>query len=699
MFRTDVQRPLVVGRGLRVTACLLLLALLPAGGMLCGSPFNVPVATDPTVAALLAPAPRLPMGFYDYFGTLKTPAEARQLVIDAGLDSSVPSNFERIGLVLIDEALVREGRDHFFRGFLGDPFTQNHILGLAPFGRTVFELALDSFNPLADPNGVVSFFRDAIMTALLRPKLATTNFQVLLTRPLRIGSKEFPAGTIIDTGADVAAGEAVPVGFENGNVSCAVCHAAVDPMTGQVVPGAPNLDLNLGLIIALSTNSAGVFLKLDQTALDPLDPKYPPTGRLILDSKDNLVRLPDPVAYERSVDDYLLTIPRGGFDAGPDGATSLTKTPDSFVFGEGGMAWDGGFRIGPFAGVAAFSNAVHSFEVNLLSPFRFSDITAGVDPEVYLGVVLQNASDPSIRIPDGVKPSQWLAQQAPGAERDRLLELSSFPSATLFSLNSLVFSEPGKKFMRTVNAAAAFQSSLAVPPNRTPENQAALASGAVIRGAEVFLAAGCNGCHPPPFFTNGQIVSNDVIKANPVRGKARLAVGPFLVESVIPSFDQMVPLPPIPNQLTIPPDPLTGSNLVLPPGLDTPAGGYKVTGLLGTYLKAPYLHDGGVAVGPDALQINPDGSFQIVNLDAVGVAGTLRRNGPVSAANSLRALLDRDLREAVVTLNGFDPNLTSLGIEGKGHEFWVDPGAGFTYQQQSDLIRFLLALDDNPGAF
>ena len=38
------------------------------------------IPDDPAVAALFAPAPRLPVGFYDYFGSLKSPTEARQMV-------------------------------------------------------------------------------------------------------------------------------------------------------------------------------------------------------------------------------------------------------------------------------------------------------------------------------------------------------------------------------------------------------------------------------------------------------------------------------------------------------------------------------------------------------------------------------------------------------------------------------------------
>jgi hypothetical protein len=39
----------------------------------------------------------------------------------------------------------------------------------------------------------------------------------------------------------------------------------------------------------------------------------------------------------------------------------------------------------------------------------------------------------------------------------------------------------------------------------------------------------------------------------------------------------------------------------------------------------------------------------------------------------------------------------SRGIDGSGHAYWVDQKAGFTTQEQTDLIQFLLSLDDNPA--
>ena len=668
-------------------------------GMTCnGQPLLTP--DDPVLADMLAPAPQQPTGFYDYFGSLKTPTEARAMVADAELDASVPSNYDRVGLVKITEKLIERGRDVFFNQSLGDPSTLLNLLSFgSAFGKSGLQIVGDSYSPDGDPEGVLSFIRDLAFASLLSGSEPTTNLRVRLFRDLIIGSQTFPAGSWMDTGLDIPRGGLIPVGFEGGVLSCALCHAAVDPVTGERIDGAPNTDLNVSLFLALSPNNTAGFLRFDQSELDPLDPKFSRTGRTIIDSNGDSVQLPDPIEFERAVDDFILSIPMGSFEAAPDGTAAITKIPDAFTFGEGGMGWDGGFQVGPFGGVAAFSNAVHAVEINVLGPAAISEVVAGIDPEVYLGLVLQNAPDPALRVPDGVKPSQWLAENAPGIERRFLVELPSFPNFSLMSINGLMFSRPGEPFMHAVNAMAAYQNSLTVPANRSGDNFTAIESGAVLRGAEVFNAAGCNSCHTPPYYTNGEIISNDVLEANAARGRNRFTFRDRVVDSVIYAFDQMVPLANDAVTLQVPPAPGTADNLSQPSPLEQNAGGYKVIGLLGTYLKAPYLHDGGVAVAADALRIAADGSYTVINSESLGVPGTLQQGRHADAYNSLRALLDRDLRQMVVDRNRADADLQRVNVEGCGHHFWVDPQGGFSYQDQSDLIDFLMALDDHPGAF
>ena len=41
-------------------------------------------------------------------------------------------------------------------------------------------------------------------------------------------------------------------------------------------------------------------------------------------------------------------------------------------------------------------------------------------------------------------------------------------------------------------------------------------------------------------------------------------------------------------------------------------------------------------------------------------------------------------------------DLQRANVDGSGHNYWVDQKAGFTTQDQTDLIQFLLSLDDDP---
>ncbi|HVP11700.1 MAG TPA: hypothetical protein VMV94_11000 [Phycisphaerae bacterium] len=681
-----------------VTAVVLVLVLAGVGcDTLWLALTPIPNCTDPVICSLLAPAPTLPVGFYDYYGSPKSPGEAQSLVVAAGLDPTVPSNFARIGLIQISEQLISDGRDRFFNQLLGDPASIGQIFAETNQFFALNPNNLAPVNPADDPSGVLAFRRQALLTILLRPRLAETNLKVRPDRDLRLGSSVFPAGSEVSTGMDIAAGETIPVGAQNGGVSCASCHASVDPATGRTVIGRANFDLNIGLFLALSSNTTSSFLRFNKSQIDPFDPRFPPTGRRIIDSQGHTVQLPDPAALEAAVDDIVLAIPPGGFDAAADATTAVSKIPDCFVFGEGGMGWDGGFQIGPFGGVAALTSAVHAFEINFLSPATVSRLVADLDPEVYLGLVLQNAGDPALRLPDDVRPSEWLQQQFPNAERGVLLDLPGYPAPSLFSLNGLVFSPPNETFMYSALALSAFQQSLTVPPNTSLENQVNLHSGAVLRGAEVFRAANCISCHPPPYFTNGSIIPYSEIRTSPKRAKNRRIYEGRLVEAIVPSFDQSVPLAPNPSLIALPPAPGTSSNLLLPPGLDNPDGGYKVTGLLGTYFKAPYLHDGSIASTAEAIRVSPDGSYAVLDRSGIGIPGTSKAGKAIHAGNSLRLLLDHDLRQILLENNASDPTLVTNGVEGVGHEFYVDPANGFSYQQQMDLIAFLLALDDNPG--
>ncbi|GAA3322200.1 hypothetical protein GCM10020331_041120 [Ectobacillus funiculus] len=61
-------------------------------------------------------------------------------------------------------------------------------------------------------------------------------------------------GTYVPLGVKFVVDE----GRMKAGVSCAACHASVDGK-GNVLPGIPNTDLNIGLILAMGSNSASYF--------------------------------------------------------------------------------------------------------------------------------------------------------------------------------------------------------------------------------------------------------------------------------------------------------------------------------------------------------------------------------------------------------------------------------------------------------
>ena len=648
-----------------------------------------PAAATATVA-LLAPAPRQPVGFYDYFGQLLAPQNAARLVRQRGLDPRQPESYERVGAVQITQELIDQGENIFLNRRIGDTLGLQRIFGFAPgFLRVAPELA----TAIADLKG--------------QP---TTNLIITLQNDLTIGSRTFPKGTPIPTGLDVERGGLAPIGFAGGNLTCAACHVTLSP-SGEKLKGVPNGDLAIPLIIALAQNSAAGFARL---TFNPLDPQYQGNGKTIIDSNGNSVELPDPQKFEQAFDDAVLAVPYGQFESSPDGIDNTTQIPSIFTFKTQPYLADGQFAVGPFAGLTAITNAVHSSEINLLAAAQLSAATIGVDREVYLGTVLQNAVDPRLRLPDGVKPSEWLRQVAPDPTQGELESqvpapgTGSYPNLrpSLFTFNGLVFSPASNnpsdiasgKFLFADLAMSAWQNSLVPPPNRTPENQQALANGSVQRGATIFANAQCLTCHQAPYFTDNKIRSVQRIKTNPARAESRLNLNSLLVPPQMYALNTLVPIPPNSEVLDIPTAGIAKTPTTLPKGI-LPNGGYKTTSLLGLYLSPPYLHDGGAAVRQGTLNVKGDGSFTVVDPSGLGLSGTLSRGILPEAAGSLRALLDRNLRTQVIATNKANPALQLSNLDGTGHEFYVDPAAGYSLAQQTDLINFLLALDDNPGSF
>jgi hypothetical protein len=682
--------PVSIMKGSRICAVLFsALAACAASTFIAGNLFTTPAALS--LEQVLEPVPVQTIGDYDYFGKLLTPQQARQLVLQNGLEPLNPNSYLKLGLVHITPELIERGRWIFFNHKIGDTFGLQKVLGFsAGFARILPEVAL------------------AIRELHGRP---TTNLRIILLHNLTLGSHTFVRGTVIDTGLDVNPNGILPIGLRrDGNITCALCHVSLDGSGNQLV-GAPNSDLDVALLIALSPNTSAGFARL---SLNPLDPAYT-GGKQIIDSNGQLVTLPDPAKFESAFDNAVLDVPSGHFESSPDGINNTVKIPSIFTFGIGPYSADGAFAVGPFGGLAAITNAVHSSEVNLLAASQLSEPTLGIDPEVYLGIALQNAADPRIRLPAGapVRPSEWLRQVAPDPYRAELEDqiaapgTGSYPNLqpSLFTFNGLVFSpNAGKadlasgKFLSGVNAMAAFQNSLIPPPNRSEANLQALASGSVGRGAQVFQQAGCTSCHAGAFYTDNQIHPISEIGSNPARARSHLGLNGLLVPPAIFSLNTRVPPSSTAKVLSIPTQDISSTPTSLPISL-LPNGGYKTPPLRGLYISAPYLHDGGVAVLDKSLMFNPDGSFVVVNPAGLGLPGTRVRRVGADAASSLRALLDSQLRQQVIAANHNSPALINSNLDGTGHNFYVDPTTSFTYTQQSDLVNFLLSLDDNPGRY
>jgi Di-haem oxidoreductase, putative peroxidase len=665
---------------------------------------------------LLQPAPTQALGYYDYFGKLLNSREAAKLVKQQELNPRDPISYQKVGAVQITQELIDKGEDIYFNRKIGDTFGLQGVFGFAQGFATI-----------------VPEVRTAIAQLGGQP---TTNLKITLQKNIILGSRTFPMGTVLNTGLKVEKGGTFPLGFvpdqKTGTIgiSCAACHASVSN-EGKRLAGVPNGELAIPLLVALAPNSSAAFARLNTQLnsnnllnLNPLNPEYKGNGKTIIDSKDQLVQLPDPEKLEKAFDDAVLDVPFGHFESSPDGIDDTTQIPSGFTFQNHPYTSDGGFAVGPFKGLSVFNSAVHSSEINLLAAAQLSEKTLGIDPEVYIGTFLQNAADPRLRLPDRlpdgnyVKPSVWLRQKqqelgilfaeledqipAPGA--------GNYPNLnpSLATFNGLFFSPNSDKpddiasgkFFFANNAMSAFQNSLVPPANRSQENWKALRSGSVQRGARVFQKANCATCHIPPFFTDNTIHPLKEIGTNSARAKSRLGLNNLLVEPKLYAFDATVPVSASTKVLEVPTQDISDTPKTLPKGI-LPNGGYKTTTLRGLYLSAPYLHDGGVAVREGSLKAFGDGRFQVVDPSGLGLTGTLSLGLPADPASSLRALLDRELREKVVKANKLNPALSPerSNLDGKGHEFYVDNQARFSPQQQTDLVNFLLALDDDPGNF
>lgn len=531
-------------------------------------------------------------------------------------------------------------------------------------------------------NGPLTMMNIAKAVISLKGK-GTTNLQVELAEDVTIGGRTYKKGEKIDTGIDVPKGSYLPLGmpvvWDHGKlrigISCAACHATVDPKTKKVVEGAPNNDLNAGLIMALATNSAAYFTHAD---IKSLKRYIRSVDRTVVDSKGKKSPLPDPQLLEKEVDRIFASWPRGNFDSTIDMKANPSQIPDSFTLGDHPYGWSGFAAAGPFRGLATFSNNVHAQNADSLAQSELSEALFGIDREVYIGTILQNAANPTFRYKPNrnEKPSEFFAKvdPTPGVVGvNKLVAPPQFPKISLVAPDGLVVSEPGYRFNEQNNAVAAWQNTV----NPSPRN-AKMDARRMARGRDVFVQAGCIRCHAGAYFTNNRIVAAEVVGTEPSRAQALKKTEKVFAEAVFYAPDTPVPVPKNAKVLKVPTEQLDKQQIRLAFAHGDSKGGYKVPSLIGLSWSAPYLHDGGVAVGPNG---------------ELGLTGTLRKGIVPDARNSLRALIDRTVRKQVIRANASDRQLRAVHVSGDGHRYWIDPQAGFTKEEQEAVIDYLLSLD------
>lgn len=275
---------------------------------------------------------------------------------------------------------------------------------------------------------------------------------------------------------------------------------------------------------------------------------------------------------------------------------------------------------------------------------------------------------------------------------NEVIRMPGYPKGSPFMLDGMMASSSGLPVGEQLNGMSAWQNTLAPPPSAIAASPESLQ-----RGAAVFDRAGCVTCHSGRYFTNHAVIPQPEVGTQPSRAPTLAAFARSFIEPKTYPNSVEVPVPADSPVVSVPTDITPESAQQLAFAINNPAGGYKVPSLIGLYLTAPYLHDGGVAAGPAALQPDADGRFQVAAPEQLGMAGTLLRNIVPNASNSLRVLVDRQLREGAIAANRSHRDLQRANVDGSGHAYWVDVEAGFTPQEQTDLIQFLLSIDDDPA--
>jgi hypothetical protein len=633
-------------------------------------PTNAP-SIDRTYTPNIHPTP-LEIGSFDVFGEVISRAEAEQLMQTAEGRQMLS---RQAGAIEITEELIDLGREAFYLETFGNEFFLTDVVGVL--------------------DGPINLW--TVSRAILGLRGGhTNNLRIPVDEDIVIGGRTFSAGSYLDTGLDVPPGSLLPLGMRmrivegeiKVGVTCAMCHATVDPDSGIIIEGATNVNINTGLILAMASNSAAMFRHTD------IDPQQFPIGQnTYVNADGELAYLPDPAALEEAVDEVFLSWPPGTFDATADLVANPTFIGPSFTFGQWPYAWNGFGSVGWFQGLTTLNNNVHAVSADNTTDAAIMAQLMEIDEESYLGILLQNSASDDFRLPEGARPSAFLQSVSRTPHNPGLIEvvqLPGYPTTTsVFAPTGLLANTDGMPFAEELNAMSAYQHSLAPPPNNPTDDIDNLQ-----RGAGVFVEAGCQECHSGRFFSNNRVIPLSEIRTQPSRAMGLEDMQELLGPPVVYPPDVKAPIIPGTGLLEIPINQHQMENLRLAYALDG-EGGYKVVTLIGIYLHAPYLHDGGVGAGPNALAVEGE-RFVVVDESELGMTGTLIRGILPDPSNSLLALVDRNIREAVIAANHANPDLQRTNIEGIGHEYWVDQEAGFTLQDQIDLVLFLLSLDDNP---
>lgn len=662
---------LEVKRQIKLGGVSILLALVVLIGLLTYQ-IDISFPGSPSINSTYTPITKptaQEIDSYDVLGKVVSKNEAASLLkTDEGLQRLSADN----GAVKITEDLIKLGRKSFYTETFGNEVFFTDVTGVL--------------------NGPLNIGNLAASIASLGGK-HTTNLQVKMDRDMVVGDRSFKKGDILNTGLDVPAGSLFPLGIVTHinqgkirvGVTCAACHASVDQKSGRILEGAPNNNLDTGLIISLASNSAAWFR---QTGVNPQTVRRGETTYINADDKQ--ARLPNAKALEAAVDAELLTWTPGNFDSTGDNINNPSQNPSSYTFAAYPYGWSGNAAIGWFHGLTTLNSNVHATNSDLTTGADASKEILGIDKDTYLGVILQNSANPAFKLPKNAKPSEFLEKidPTPGTPAmNEVIKMPGYPKGSPFILDGLMASSPGLPVAAQLNGMSAFQNSLAPPPVERR-------STSVVQGAAIFTKAGCVECHSGRYFTNNRVIASSEIKSQPSRAKAQTAFAlNFVPPQTYPS-NVRVPLPKNPPVLNVPTDITPEEDVKLAFALGN-AGGYKVPSLIGLAVTAPYLHDGGVAAGVETLQADKNG-YEVVNSNSLGVTGTLLKGIVPDPATSLRFLVDRNLRRLIVADNRANPNLQKSNVDGSGHNYWVDKQAGFTIGDQNDLIEFLLSLDDEP---